>query len=95
MDFRQIVQSDQSGDSNYVVGGRAYFEGSIFGLNLNSFTYKGFFDEQGYQEPKSTIGKLKHAWVWVMLGLLVVIIAVVVILYFCCRKSKSGKSKVD
>lgn len=95
VDFRQIVQSDATGDSHYVVGGRAYFEASIFGNGYNSFTYKGFFDQEGYEEPKSTIGKLKKAWVWVLIVGGVLIVAAIVVTIICCRRRKGSKSKVE
>lgn len=44
IDFTILTDLDAQGSSKYVVGGRVYFEGSVFGNKVNSFTYKGFFD---------------------------------------------------
>lgn len=52
VDFSKLESSDGSGDSYFVVGGRAYFEANVFGKSLSSFTTKGFFDKEGYVEPK-------------------------------------------
>jgi len=93
IDFRQITAKDATGDSRYVVGGRAYFEAAIQGLNFQSFTYKGFFDQEGYVEPKSSIGVLKEWAVWIVIGGVLVILALIVIVYFCCCRKK--KSKVE
>ena len=95
IDFRQITAADATGDSKYVVGGRAYFEASIFGVGLSSFTYKGFFDQDGYVEPKSSVGKLKEIAVWLVIGFVVLVIAVVLVVYFFCCKKKEKKSKVE
>ena len=90
---------DDTGDSHYVVGGRAYFEGNIFGFDgpgtMSSFTYKGFFDQAGYEEPKSTIGKLKAGWVWFLVVVGILIIGAVVLTIYCCKKKKDAKSKVE
>lgn len=32
IDFKKLEESDQRGDSYYVVGGRAYFEADVLGL---------------------------------------------------------------
>ena len=32
IDFKKLEDSDQKGDSYYVVGGRAYFEADVLGL---------------------------------------------------------------
>lgn len=44
LDFSQLGASDSAGQSNYVVGGRAYFELAMFGNNTLSFVTKGFWD---------------------------------------------------
>ena len=95
IDFRQITAADSTGDSKYVVGGRAYFEASIFGDGISSFTYKGFFDQEGYVEPKSSVGKLKEIAVWLAIGFVILVIAVILVVYFCCCKKKDKKSKVE
>ena len=55
VDFTVLTELDNSGSSRYVVGGRVYFEGSVFGNGVNSFTYKGFFDDANYVEPSSSL----------------------------------------
>lgn len=44
LDFSALLESDREGLSNYIVGGRAYFEANLFGYQTASFTTKGFFD---------------------------------------------------
>ena len=51
LDFSALLESDNDGLSNYIVGGRAYFEANLFGYQTASFTTKGFFDQAGYVEP--------------------------------------------
>jgi len=51
LDFSKLEQSDATGSSRYVNGGRVYFEANIFGYHTSSFTTKGFFDKLGYVEP--------------------------------------------
>ena len=93
--FQKVVDSDKAGDSYYVVGGRTYFEAHIFGKDVSSFTYKGFFDEWGYEEPKSTLGKLKAGWIWALVILGVLIIVGIGITIWCCMKSRDKKNKVE
>jgi len=44
IDFSQLMASDSVNGTKYVVGGRTYFEASVFGNGTASFTTKGFFD---------------------------------------------------
>ena len=51
INFKQLSDSDATGDSRYIVGGRTYFEASAFSASTNpvtSFTFRGFFDELDY-----------------------------------------------
>jgi len=52
LDFSKLEQSDSTGASRFVNGGRVFFEANIFGYHTYSFTTKGFFDKEGYEEPK-------------------------------------------
>lgn len=52
LDFSKLEESDTSGETRFVMGGRAYFEANLFGYHTSSFTTKGFFDKEGYVEPK-------------------------------------------
>lgn len=49
--FSKLKDSDDLGDSNFLVGGRAYFEANVHALQTYKFTTKGFFDQEGYVEP--------------------------------------------
>ena len=100
VDFTILTELDDSGVSRYVVGGRVYFEGSVFGNGVNSFTYKGFFDDANYEEPSSTLKKIKSSGlVWIISGGVVVLLLLVLVIYCCCKKSddvnKTGKKKSD
>ena len=44
IDFSQLQNDDNNGLSRYIVGGRTYFEAQVHGTNVNSFTFRGFFD---------------------------------------------------
>ena len=91
------VESDSKGESKYVVGGRIYFEASVRGVGVHSFTYKGFFDQEGYEEPKSTLNKIKSSGViWIVLGSIAGLL-IIIGLYMCyCRKEDHhSKSKSD
>jgi len=62
---------------------------SVFGNGVNSFTFKGFFDEAGYEEPKSTLNKLKSSgWLYVIIAASISIVIGVIVLYCCCKKKK-------
>ena len=90
IDFSELQSSDASGDSRYIVGGRAYFEASVHGSDVGTFTFRGFFDEEGYEEPKSTLNKLKSSgWLYVIIVGCIGLVALGIVLYCCCcRKSK-------
>ena len=91
IDFSVLQDSDSKGESRYIVGGRTYFEASVFGNggNVNSFTFRGFFDEEGYEEPKSTLNKLKSSgWLWVIIGSGIALIVLAIVLYCYCKKKK-------
>jgi hypothetical protein len=44
IDFGQLTKSDKENGTKYVVGGRTYWEATLFGDTTTSFTTKGFFD---------------------------------------------------
>lgn len=44
INFQTILDQDASGATYFVVGGRAYFEASVYGQQTQSFTTRGFFD---------------------------------------------------
>lgn len=48
INFQTIMDDDASGETYYVVGGRAYFELLVYGSNTLTFTYRGFFDQLDY-----------------------------------------------
>lgn len=51
LELPALVESDLSGSSRFINGGRVYFEANVFGYQTSSFTTKGFFDQLGYEEP--------------------------------------------
>jgi len=95
IDFSVLQEQDSRGESHYIVGGRTYFEASVFGNggSVNSFTFRGFFDEEGYEEPKSTLNQLKSSgWLWVIIGSAVALVLFAIVLYcFCNRKKEQEK----
>ena len=44
IDFSSLATSDKEGGTNFIQGGRVYYEAFLFGYHINSFTSKGFFD---------------------------------------------------
>lgn len=91
IDFSALQALDATGNSRYIVGGRTYFEASVFGTSpkVNSFTFRGFFDEDGYEEPKSTLNKLKSSgWLYVIIGLSIALVILAIVLYCYCSKKK-------
>lgn len=89
IDFSSLQKKDASGQSRYIVGGRTYFEASVFGTDTNSFTFKGFFDQEGYEEPKSTLNKLKSSgWLWVIISACIVVVILAIVLYCYCKNKK-------
>ena len=44
IDFSKLTESDALGESQYIVGGRLYYEADVIGYRISSFTGKGFFD---------------------------------------------------
>ena len=96
IDFSVLQDSDSRGESRYIVGGRTYFEASVFGINgsVNSFTFRGFFDEEGDEEPKSTLNKLKSSgWLYVIIGLGIALIVLAIVLYCYCQKKKEQEKQ--
>ena len=93
VDFSLLTASDAQNGTKYVVGGRTYFEASVYGNVTQSFTTKGFFDQANYVEPvNSSIGN-KPAIVWlIVISSILAFVVIVTLLYcFCCKK----KSNVD
>lgn len=72
-----------------------YFEGSAKGSELSSFTFRGFFDEDGYEEPKSTLSDLKSSgWLYVIIGGAIALVVGAIVLYCYC-KSKKEQERVQ
>ena len=94
VDFSELQQDDSTGASKFIVGGRTYFEASVFGTDVNSFTFRGFFDEEGYEEPKSTLNKLKSSgWLWVIIGSSIALVVLLIVLYCYCSKKKEAEKQ--
>ena len=51
VDLAKMVRKDQNMNSQYVMGGRMFFEASVSGDSYISFVTNGFLDEEGYVEP--------------------------------------------
>jgi len=92
-----LQEDDASGASRFIVGGRTYFEASVFGNTpgtVNSFTFRGFFDEEGYVEPKSTLNKLKSSgWLWVIIGSGIALVILAIVLYCYCKSKKEAEKQ--
>jgi len=94
LDFSYLQSLDSKGESRYIVGGRTYFEASVFGNDIQSFTFRGFFDQEGYEEPKSLANKLKSSgWLYVIIALCIALVIVAIVLVFYCKNKKEEASK--
>lgn len=94
VDFSQLLDSDEKNESKYVVGGRVYFEASLFGTYVNSFTYKGFFDQEGYEEPASFLKRITtQGMIWLIVASVVVLGVLIYVVYRCCCKKDEGLRK--
>ena len=72
-----------------MVGGRTYFEATVFGPDTSSFTTKGFFDKEGYEEPINNNLKNNKALLWVtIIGSILAFVLLVVLVYCCCCRKK-------
>jgi len=61
----------------------------VFKPGLNSFTFRGFFDEDGYEEPKSTLNELKSSgWLYVIIAACVLVVIGAIVLTCYCKKKK-------
>ena len=64
------------------------------GTEVSSFTYKGFFDEAGYEEPPSTLKKIKSSGiVWIVLGSLAAVGALILVYMCYCKKEDNDNRK--
>ena len=59
VDLSKMVKSDDTMNSQYVTGGRMFFEASVSGDSVLSFVTNGFLDQMGYVEPQQTGKKLR------------------------------------
>lgn len=55
VDLSKLEKSDRNNDTNYVNGGRAYFEAEVLGFKISSFSARGFIDKLGYEEPSQDL----------------------------------------
>ena len=95
IDFPSLLSSDQKGDSYYVVGGRAYFEANTYSGGLvNSYTFKGFFDQANYVEPLSN-SRNKKALIWGCVIGGIVLIAIITVAVCCWKKKKAKLEHLD
>lgn len=95
IDFTILQQQDNEGHK-YIVGGRTYFEASALSTaNLSSFTFRGFFDDKDYVEPKSTLNKLRTSgWIWaIIVGAVLLLIAIIVLAIYCRDKKRKQAKK--
>jgi len=92
IDFGQLTKSDTENGTKYVVGGRTYWEATLFGDTTTSFTTKGFFDKLGYVEPtKSGVGNNTwEIWVFSIIGAILFVLLIV-----CCCKCSGKKSHME
>ena len=94
LDFSKLEESDATGESRFVVGGRTYFEANLFGYHTSSFTTKGFFDKEGYEEPVAQQGAFRSAWkAWMGFNGFLLLIGLLVILFFASRCLCRSSSK--
>jgi hypothetical protein len=97
--FKQLEESDANNGTKYVVGGRTYFEATVFGAGYQSFTTKGFFDKKDYVEPTaSTLKGNKLILGFTISGCIVGAFLLGLLIYCCyCKKTShtDDHSKVE
>lgn len=77
LDFAALLESDEKELTRFVNGGRVYFEANVFGYQTSSFTTKGFFDQEGYEEPvqppisNAQMNKMKQVGVGLVVFLMI------------------------
>ena len=88
IDFTKMTTSDKAKRSLFEVAGRMYFEASVFGAGIVSFSTNGFFDREGYQEPVNPSVKR-----WEILKIVLPILGVLflIMMYVCCSKFYKAK----
>eukprot|EP00349_Pseudokeronopsis_sp_Brazil_P002766 CAMPEP_0202963782 /NCGR_PEP_ID=MMETSP1396-20130829/7791_1 /ASSEMBLY_ACC=CAM_ASM_000872 /TAXON_ID= /ORGANISM="Pseudokeronopsis sp., Strain Brazil" /LENGTH=206 /DNA_ID=CAMNT_0049685285 /DNA_START=816 /DNA_END=1436 /DNA_ORIENTATION=+ len=93
INFAEIMEADRNGSAYYVVGGRTYFEANTYQSGLvNSYTYKGFFDQEGYVEPTND----SSSNLGLILGLtLSAAFIIVVVIIVCCYMKKKKEEHID
>lgn len=95
VNFKALEDSDKTGDSFFVVGGRAYFEADVLGLQVTSFTSKGFFDKLGYVEPAPSDKQSLKVILAIAIPVGVVAVAAIILIYFCYCKNKRKSIHTD
>ena len=57
---------------------------------MSSFTFRGFFDQLGYEEPKSTLNQLKSSgWLYVIIiGSIAVVAGAIFLACYCTKKKE-------
>jgi hypothetical protein len=66
VDFSEATKSDKQKKTQYIVGGRLFWETHVFGNYFISYTTNGFFDQKDYQEPQIPKDELKKNLIWII-----------------------------
>lgn len=66
-------------NSQYVMGGRMFFEASVSGDSYISFVTNGFLDQEGYVEPQNKSKKVKKV-LSIVIPILVIVMLLIVYL---------------
>jgi hypothetical protein len=91
LNFASLLEQDQTGETYYVVGGRAYYEITVAGQNTLTFIAKGFFDQEGYSMPakKASTTTIVLAVLGSVLG-----VGAVVVGCWCCKKRRDELDRI-
>ena len=95
IDFSELMAADSNDGSKYIVGGRTYFEVSMFSTDYSSFTTKGFFDQLGYEEPTANTLSNNKGLLWLTIIGSILGFAGLVALIYCCYCKKQSNVEED
>ena len=95
VDFSKLEASDSTGNSSYVVGGRAYFEAYAIGSGLSSYVSKGFFDKANYQEPFRQVTSSTTLVLAIAIPLGIFILVGFIVFFFCYQQKKKDQVHIE
>lgn len=88
INFPELETSDSNGNSKYIAGGRAYFEADVVGATYYTYTARGFFDKDGYEEPTYSSRNKLGLILGITIPVVVIVIGGGIFTYCYCKKKR-------